>query len=596
VFIIDGRTWAHRAGLYSSLATNTSVKNFNKINDGGFFRMKKYLGVLVVLILATAVVFSGCSNGATPDPVNGGNGEDAGPVVGGMYTYGFSGEPATLNPILSSDAISSGITNFINDSLIKTDENLEFAPELAHDWEVSEDGLVLTFYLRDNVEWHDGVKFTAEDVKFTFDMVMDPGYTGVRASDLKFVDHVEVVNDYEVAIHLTQVDVPIMQRLAGAALGIIPKHIFGEVEASALREHKNSWDPIGTGPYKFAEYQSGRHVVLTANENYWGEGPYIETIMIRLYQDSQTLLSAFENGDIDFINRIPVEDIDRIKATMSDDVTFIETPNNGYYYIGLKQNHKYLSDKNVRQALMYALDRQSIIDVVFQGYGTVINSHSVPFSWAHNEDVIEYSLDQAKAEELFNEAGWTKDADGFLKNADGEKLEFVIVSMAGEEDKANVIAMAIEQWKEVGVDAKVEYYERSVLFNQYLDVGHFESYMWGWNLSVDPDSFNMFHSSQAKLNEAGEPDPNGTLVGFNDVEFISAEADALLEAGRATYDMDERIQIYGELQQLLNEELPYIFLYTTNDVKAMYNKVQNAVWSPLEPIDHHLWYIDPAYH
>ncbi len=558
--------------------------------------MKKYLGIVVVLLLATAVIFSGCTNGATPTPSNGDNGEDAGPVFGGMYTYGFSGEPATLNPILSSDSITSGITNFINESLITLDENLEFAPELAHDWEISEDGLVLTFYLRDDVYWHDGEKFTAEDVKFTYEMILDPGYTGVQSSHLKFVDDLVIVNDYEIEIHLSQIDVPILNRIAAAALGIIPQHIFGEVEASALREHPNSWDPIGTGPYKFAEYQSGRHVVLTANQDYWGEGPYIETIMIRLYQDSQTLLSAFENGDIDFIDRIPVEDIDRIKQTMGDDVTFVEIANNSYYYIGLKQNHKFLQDQNVRQALMYSLDRQSIIDVVFQGYGTVINSHSVPFSWAHNEDVTEYEQDLEKAAELFAEAGFTKGADGYLYNEDGEKLEFVIVSMTGEEDKANVIALVIEQWKEAGADVKVEYYERSVLFNQYLDVGEFESYMWGWNLSVDPDSFNQFHSSQAKLNEAGEPDPDGTLVGFNDVEYINPHVDALLEAGRATYDMQERIEIYGEIQQILNEELPYIFLYTTNDVKAMHNKVKNVVWSPLQPIDHHVWYIDPAFH
>jgi peptide/nickel transport system substrate-binding protein len=589
VFELDGRIVAHRANLYSSLTTNNNFIKNN--NNGGYMKVKKYLLVLTILVLSTALILSGCTPEATPDPDEGEgtNGETS--TASGMFTYGFNGEPATLNPILSSDSISSGITNFVNDSLLKEDENLEIVGELAENWEVSDDGKTITFFLQDDVYWHDGEQLTADDVVFTMNMILDPKYTGVRASDLKYVEEIVALSDFEVQFKLSQVDVPMMEALAGAAMGIIPEHVFKDVPAEELREHQGSWNPIGTGPYKFVEYVSGQYTVLEANEDYWGEGPFIKTIMIKHFQDNQSVLSAFENGDIDYIAKIPVEDIDRLKENLSEEVTFVETPNNGYYYIGLKQNHKYLEDKSVRQALMYSLDRQTIIDTVFQGYGTVINSHSVPISWAHTDDVNEYPQDLEKAEQLFTEAGWTKGNDGFLYNEDGEKLEFTIVSMAGEEEKANVIAMVIEQWKNVGVDVDVEYYERSVLFNQYLDVGEFESYMWGWNLSNDPDSFNMFHSSQAKLNEAGEPDPNGTLKGFNDCEYINPEVDQLLEAGRKTYDTEERKVIYAQIQQILNEELPYIFLYTTNDVKAIYNNFENVIWSPLEPIDHHLWKI-----
>ncbi len=552
--------------------------------------MKKYLLVLTVLVLTATLAFSGCSNGAVESPEENPNGAMTG--ASGMYTYGFNGEPTTLIPILSSDAISSGITNFVNDSLLKENENLEIVGELAEDWEVSEDGKTLTFYLQDDVSWHDGEKFTADDVVFTMNMILDPNYTGVISSDLKYVEEIVAVNDYEVEIHLLQIDVPIMEALAAPAMGIIPEHVFKDVPAEDLAKSEGNWNPIGTGPYKFVEYASGQHTILEANEDYWGEGPYIETIKINHYQDSQSVLSAFENGDIDYIAKIPVEDIDRLKNNLADEVTFVEAPNNGYYYIGLKQNHEHLEDKNVRQALMYSLDRQTIIDTVFQGYGTIINSHSVPISWAHTDDVNEYPQDLSKAEELFTEAGYTKGEDGFLYNDDGEKLEFTIVSMAGEEEKANIIAMVIEQWKAAGADVDVEYYERSVLFTQYLDVGEFESYMWGWNLSNDPDSFNQFHSSQAKLNEDGEPDPNGVLKGFNDVEYINPEVDQLLEAGRQTYDVEERKEIYAEIQQILNEDLPYIFLYTTNDVQAMHNDIEDVIWSPLNPIDHHLWKIN----
>src|SRR6056297_1197601 len=366
--MLDGRIVAHRANLYSSLTTNIELENNNK-NNGGYIRMKKYLLILTVLVLSTALILSGCTPEATTDPDEGENTEGQTATASGMFTYGFNGEPATLNPILSTDSISSGITNFVYDSLLKEDENLEIVGELAENWEVSDDGKTLTFFLQDEVYFHDGEQLTADDVVFTINMILDPKYTGVRASDMKYVEEVVANSDLEVQIKLSQVDVPIMEALAGAGMGIIPEHIFKDVPAEDLREFEASWNPVGTGPYKFIEYVSGQYTVLEANENYWGEGPFIKTIMIKHFQDNQSVLSAFENGDIDYIAKIPVEDIDRLKENLSEEVTFVETPNNGYYYIGLKQNHEYLKDQNVRQALMYSLDRQTIIDTVFQGYG-----------------------------------------------------------------------------------------------------------------------------------------------------------------------------------------------------------------------------------
>ncbi len=540
--------------------------------------MKKF----AILITILALLVSGCGKPeeTAPAPVT---------PVESIYTYGFSGEPATLNPILSSDSHSGTMVNFMFDSLLKLNDKLELEGELATSYETSEDGKVITFHLRDDVKFHDGEPLTAADVAYTMNAIKHPDYSGVRANVLKYVTEVVAVSDYVVEFHLSQVDATILIGLAGSYMGILPEHIFKDIPIKDLREADASWNPIGTGPYKFVEYRPGRHTVLTANEDYWGEGPYIETIMIKHFQDTQAVLAAFENGDIDYIPTIPVEDIDRLKSEMADEAVFMELPNNGYYYVGLKQNHKILKDLKVRKALMYLLDRQLIVNTIFRGYGTVVDSNNVPFSWAYSDDIIKYTQDIPKAEQLLAEAGWKKNDAGIMVNAKGEPLEFTMVSMSGDEEKANIIAMIEEQWKKAGITVNVEFYERSVLFNKYLDVGEFESYMWGWNLSVDPDCYNMFHSSMGKVNEKGEPDPNGVLKGFNDVEYINAEVDALLEAGRKTYDTEERKAIYGRIQQILNEELPYIFLYTTNSVHGMSKKFDNVIWSPLSPIDHHLW-------
>ena len=538
---------------------------------------------LAVILLIVSLITAGCNSAAfSNDPTGTG-------LFGGRYVYGIAGEPTTLNPIYSTDSNTSGITNMIYDSLLSIDENLEVAGELADSWNISQDGKVITFNLKQNVKWHDGEEFNSEDVKFTYDVVMHPDYSGVRAKDLKYVEKVVAPNEHVIELHLSQIDVPLLTKLAGSGLGIIPKHVFSDTPVKDLKEHDSSWEPVGTGPYKFVEYAPGQHTVLTANTDYHGEGPYIETVMVKTYQDNQVLLAAFENGDVDYIEEIPVNDIDHVQNVLGDSAVFKEAPHNGYYYIGLKQNHPILGDLKVRQALMYALDRETIINTVFQGYGTVINSHSVPFSWAYSDDVTDYQQHAEKAVSLLEEAGWDQlNSEGIRLNSQGEKLSFVMVSASGNEDKANVIALVTEQWKAVGVEVVVEYYERSVLFSKYLDVGKFEAYMWGWNLSLDPDCYLQFHT------ESGL-DENGVLQGFNDVEYSNQQVDQLLVAGRLTYDQQERQDIYAQIQKILNQELPYVFLYTTNRVKGMSNKVKNVVWSPLEPIQINKWHIDPAH-
>ena len=550
--------------------------------------MKK-LSTIAILLLVLAMAAAGCTPAAEPDTPDPGDSTTE-PVFGGTYTYGIAGEPTTLNPMFSTDSITSGITDLVYESLLKTNENLELEGEIADSWTISDDGLLITFNLKDDVYFTDGVQLTSKDVKFTYDTIMDPDYSGVRARDVKYVTEVVAPSDFVVEFHLSQVDVPMMYTLAYSTHGIIPEHIFGSTPVIDLKEHVNSWEPIGSGPYKLTEYQPGQYIVLDANTDYHGEGPYIETVMIKIYQDNQVLLAAFENGDIDYIDTIPVDDIDHVETVLADQATFVEAPLNGYFYIGLKQNHPILGDLKVRQAMMYSLDRQSIIDTVFKGYGTMVNTHSVPFSWAYNNDINQYPQNIELAISLLEEAGWdTVGDDGIRTNANGDQFSFVLVSMTGQEEKANVIAMVKEQWKAVGIDMQVEYYERSVLFSQYLDVGKFEAYMWGWNLSLDPDCYITFHSDAAL-------DENGVLQGFNDVEYKNAEVDQLLEEGRLTFDTEERKVIYGQIYQILNEELPYIFLYTTNNVKGMSNKMKDVVWSPLFPIDINKWYIDPAFH
>ena len=297
------------------------------------------------------------------------------------------------------------------------------------------------------------------------------------------------------------------------------------------------------------------------------------------------MLAALEKGDIDYMDSIPVDDIDRMKQQYAGTFDFKEIPMNGYRYIGLKQTHPILKDLKVRQALMYGLNRQQIVDDLLQGYATVMNANIPPVSWAYaDEELNPYPYDPAKAEALLQEAGWIKGPDGICEK-DGMRLSFTVVARTGNKEEEGVLLLAQEDWNKIGVEMKPEFIEYSVLLEQYLDVAKFEAYLLGWSLGVDPDCYLFFHS-ECGVNEEGQ------LVGFNDVEFKNEELDRLLEEGRKELDQEKRKEIYKEVQAIVNDQLPYVFLYSRNNVQAMNKRIQGVVWSKLGPMYPEKWYIE----
>lgn len=541
--------------------------------------MKKILLTLVIVALA-ATALVGCTPKTpdTPPPPP----PPTGPSVGGTITFSIGGDPNTLNPILSTDAMSGTVIMQIHSGLVRANENLEFVGDLAKDWTVSSDNLTLTFNLRDNVTWHDGTPFTAHDVKFTYDTVKHPDYTGVRRRDFQFVEEIIAEDDYTLVLKLTQPDASLISKLG---LGIIAKHIFEGHPVAELREHPASRSaPVGTGPYKLSEWVPGQYLVLERNANYFWDGdyPYLEKIIHRVYQDADATLAALEAGDIDYMGSIPVDSIEMIKAAHSNRLDFVTLKQNGYWYIGMKQDHPYFSDKNLRQALAYGLDRATMIDSLFLGYGTVMNADKPPISWAYNPNLFSYPYDKAKAVELLEAAGWTTvGSDGVRRNAAGERLSFELISASGDQTRTNMLEIIKNQWKEIGVEARIELYEISVYYDK-LDYGEFEIYQWGWNLGLDPDNYIFFHSSSG-FNE------EGVLQGFNDVGFSNAQVDALIEKARSTFDQEERRAAYWEIQEILNEELPYIFLYSRDSVAAL-KKEFHGEFSAIGTIFIEKWY------
>jgi len=537
-------------------------------------KMRK-TGVLLVCTLVFALLLVGCG---PKEPETGATG----PAVGGSITLGMIGDPVIFNPILSTGGPAGSIINRTYSGLVRSNENLEMVGDLAEEWAFSDDGLVWTFKLREDVRFHDGEPLTSADVKYTYDAIKDPDYQGIRATEFKPVEKIEAPDDYTVVFYLSEPYAPLLTHLS---YGILPKHIFEQTSIKDMKQNEANMNPIGTGPYKFVEWQKDQHIILEANEDYYGEGPYIEQVIFKFYQDEQVMLAALEKGDISYMGSIPPDDIERVRDEYADRFEFVEVPYNGYYYIGLKQTHPILKEKNVRKALMYGLNRQGIVDDVLLGYGTVVNSCIPPVSWAYAEgELEEYPYDPEKAKDLLKEAGWVEGPDG-IRVKDGEKLSFSVLTRTGDKLRESVMMIAQEDWLDIGVEIHPEFIEYAVLLSQYLDVAQFEAYLLGWDLGLDPDFYLFFHSDAAV-------DEKGQLVGFNDVEFKNERLDELLEAGRRELDQEKRKEIYIEAQKIVNEELPYVFLFTTDNVAAMDNRVKGVVWSTFGPIFPELWYIE----
>ncbi|MBS3985387.1 MAG: hypothetical protein KGZ66_07265 [Selenomonadales bacterium] len=505
------------------------------------------------------------------------------PAVGGEIVFGLGGDPTTLNPILSTDAGSNTVIGMIHNGLVRTNERLEFMGDLAEDWIVSPDNLTLTFFMRRGVQWHDGRPFTAHDVKFTYDTIMHPDYTGVRRRDFRAVREITAPNDHTLVIRLSQVDAAFISKLT---IGIIPRHIFSGTPVAQLREHPRSRSPIGTGPYFFRQWIPGQFVVLERNPNYFwaGNEPYIERIRYRIIHDTQAMLVALEAGQIDWMGNIPVDDIERVRTQHAARLQFRELRQHGYWYIGMKQDHPIFKDVRVRHAMKYALDRPGMVQTLFKGYGTVINADQPPTSWAHNPNVYNYPHNRQKAIDLLVQAGWNRvGADGIRMNAQGQRLAFNLISASGDQTRTEMLAIIRNQWRAVGIDMNIELFEVSVYFGK-LDAGEFEIYQWGWNLSLDPDNFIFFHSSSGFNAE-------GVLMGFNDVGYNNPQVDRLIEQARGTFDQERRRQLYWEISSILNRDLPYIFLYNRNQVAAHHRRIQGIVWSHIGTLFPEKWFI-----
>jgi peptide/nickel transport system substrate-binding protein len=538
----------------------------------------------VAVLITTLLVSVSCS--AAPAPPGPAAGQ---PAAGGRIVDGFTSDIKTLQPVLSSDTASSGVWNLIYYSLTRNNaETGAVEGQLAEKFDLSADGLTLTYTLRDNLVWSDGTPFTGEDYKYTAEAVMRSKKTirkGTFDNVLGAKDYADGKTDgiagitvgaggKTVVIRFSKVFCPAVSQMGGAgAGGIIPKHKFTQYwDSKTLDTSKNIDDnpmnmepAVSTGPFVFKEYKPGDHVTLVRNDKFFRGAPLIEEYYVKFYSDSTAVTNALKVGEVTW-SGIDAKDYEELSKL--DKLSSYRFPSFSNGYIGWNPNNAkapWLASREVRQALWYGLDTKAVIDKVLFGFGKSVYANTLPTMWAYDDAGLnKYTYDQKKAKELLEKAGAKMGTDGIYRWTDGQPIKMKIETQSGDSTRETILAIAQEQYGQIGV--KIEPLLES--FQALTERTRFGKPDWegvilGIAYGTDPDPYGVWHSSQA------------TSTGLNRVGWN--KGDQLITQQRDGPDCSQaaRKKVIHDHDVLLNQEAPWTFLYNS-EALVFSNKVLQA--------------------
>jgi ABC-type transport system substrate-binding protein len=485
----------------------------------------KKASTLLSLIICAILIISGCSNSTTGENTNENNEETDTPKD---LVVAFGSEPLTVDPHNADDAQSNQANLLLYDKLVSFDKDNKIIPELATEWSTSEDGLSITFKLRDDVTFQDGTPFNAEAVKVNFERVINPDNQLARTSlYAEFIKAIRAESDYEVTFELIKPYGPAISAFAHGAGGIIsPKAIQdGQDLATA---------PGGTGPYKLKSWTPGTEIVFEPNTDYWGGTPKLNSITIKPVPENSSRSIMLENGEVDIIAPIGTQDVERLQQ--NEEVVVDLAPIYRNLYISINHRNPLFQDVRVRQALNYAVDKETIVDKILLGQGKVATA-SVGSSLNGYSDVGSYSYDPEKAKELLAEAGVKPGTKIKLWTPDGR---YLMDSKITEFIQANLT--------EVGFDVEFQKWEWSA-YAAELDNpnSEFDLMVGSWGASTGDIDWGLR--------------PLLTTDGANNYgDFSNPQVDELIIKGLGLSDMDERVAVYNEAMTIIKDQAPWVFI------------------------------------
>ncbi len=484
---------------------------------------------------------------------------------GGILVNAMIGEPSNLIAMIAGDSASSTIAGNIFNSLIKYDEKLNHAPELAKKWMISPDQKTITFTLKDNLVWADGTPLTSEDVLFTWQLVTDPNTRTPYASDYLLVKKASAPDKNTFEVTYEETYAPAID--TWASLHILPKHLLKDED---INNTYFSRKPTGSSYYQLNKWVSGQQVSLKSNTNSSQGLPQIEQLISRIIPDtsSQFLELTADNIDLMSINPIQYQRVFPARKDMLEKINLYKELGNGYTYLGFNLKKAPFNDVNVRQAINYAIDKDEVIKGVLLGLGEPIASPYKPGTRWNNPNLQPYPYSPKKALDLLKKAGYEKNEDGYFEK-NGKVLAFEILTNQNKQREMTAVLVQ-RRLKEIGIEVTIRVLEWASFINQYIRTGDFNAVVLGWSLSLDPDQFNIWHSSQQGPGQ------------FNFIGYENSKVDKLLELGRKELDANKREKIYHQFSEHLLNDSPIVYLYAGYGLSAVNKRVQ-GIKNPSPP-------------
>jgi peptide/nickel transport system substrate-binding protein len=502
---------------------------------------------------------------------------------GGTMIDAMTGEPSGLIAMIAGESAASAIAGNLFNSLLKYDKNLDLTGELAQSWEVSSNQRTITFHLKPNLKWSDQRPLTSADVLFTWQKVTNDNTRTPYGSDFKLVSKAETPDAQTFRVTYAVPYAPALDTWAG--LHILPKHLLQDqdINNTAFARH-----PVGSHYYKLSDWKNGQYLKLSRNP-YASQGQAnIEHLLSRIIPDkaAQFLELSADNIDSMALNPIQYARIFPSRADLSKNIGLYKELGNSYSYMGFNLKRKPFDDVRVRQAINYAIDKQEIIDGVLLGLGEPVASPYKPGTRWSNPSLKPYPYDPIKARALLREAGFADtNGDGILEK-DGKPFSFEILTNQNKEREMTAVLIQ-RRLKEVGIEVNIRVLEWASFLGRFIKPKQFDAVVLGWSLSLDPDQYGIWHSSQQAPGQ------------FNFISYSNPQADKLLEAGRIELNPDKRMKIYHAFSKILLEDSPVIYLSAGYGLSAIHKRVKGiSNPAPAAGIGHNTyeWYIPKAYY
>ena len=469
----------------------------------------------------------------------------------GYLTVGIESNPPRLDPRYATDANSVRIAGLIYNSLLRADEKAQLKPELAESWQMIDPKTYL-FDLRHDVRFHSGKQLTAQDVKYTYESILDPKNQSPKRGLLKQLQAVEQLSSSRLRFRLFSPYAPFLEQLT---LGIVP----AGSESDPL---SNRAPPPGSGPFVLKSIDSGEKIILSANPDYWEGRPKIAGLVVKVVPDAMVRVLEFKKGTIDFLqNDIEPDMLPWLKKNTNAAIE--ANLGTTFQYIGINLTHPILKHRKVRQAIASAIDREAIIRHLLKDLGTAASGVLSPLNWAYENTVDQWPYDPEKAKRLLDEAGF-RDPDG-----EGPLPRFRLSFKTTNIDLRKRIAEALkDQLQRIGIELEIRTYEWGTFYSD-IKKGDFHLYSLAWVGVLDPDIYyQIFHSTSIP------PD------GDNRGRYSNTAVDDLLEKGRRATDVNDRKRIYSQIQKVLAADLPYIPLWWWKNVVVKKPSLQGFVPYP----------------